>query len=363
MNTTAYFDNATTTFPKPKIVYEQMISNYKEFGVSPGRGQYSLASKALSVVSETRDLLLKYLKAPQYVDTVIWTKSATEALNICINSLLSKYHHKKNLERSLSNINMTGYEHNAITRTLNAINKGSSNDLDSNIFTIAPFNSNVTGEVLNINKTNGVKLDILDCAASVGYYDIDFSKAKYTIISGHKGLYGPTGVAAIICKYDDAELLKPLVYGGTGLNSKEQDLMQVDLPDRLEAGTSNILSIFGLRAALEWHIKKDDDIKEKTILNFKKMIALLSDYSNIKIIEPYSYPIVSCLFDNYTPDEIGKILNKKNVAVRTGLHCSPSAHKKIKTFPEGTVRFSCSYFTNDNDFAILKNALDYILES
>lgn len=355
----AYFDNASTTFPKPQEVYDRMIADYKEFGVSPGRGQYSLAGKSSEVMMETRELLLKYLKAPQYIDTVIWTKSATEALNMCIRSLIPDRLYAQEDCTGWSNWSTTGFEHNAITRLLTLLGGQISGDFGHTDVKIVPFNSNVTGEILEIE----TKVDILDCAASVGYYDIDFSKSRFTIISGHKGLYSPTGIAAIVCSSSDAKQLKPLVYGGTGVDSKEQDLTKVDLPDRLEAGTADILAILGLRAALKWHIKNEDKIRATTIMNYEKLIAILSDYENIKIIEPYGYPIVSCLFDKYSPDEIGRILDKKNVAVRTGLHCSPGTHKKIGTYPSGTVRFSCSYFNSDEDFVILKSALNYIREA
>ena len=66
------------------------------------------------------------------------------------------------------------------------------------------------------------------------------------------------------------------------------------------------------------------------------------------------------MFDGYGSDNIGQILSEQNVAVRTGLHCAPTAHKFIGTFPAGTVRFSVSYFNTDEDFDVLEAALDYI---
>ena len=66
------------------------------------------------------------------------------------------------------------------------------------------------------------------------------------------------------------------------------------------------------------------------------------------------------MFDGYGSDNIGQILSEQNVAVRTGLHCAPTAHKFIGTFPAGTVRFSLIYFNTDEDFDVLEAALDYI---
>ena len=72
---------------------------------------------------------------------------------------------------------------------------------------------------------------------------------------------------------------------------------------------------------------------------------------------------MSCLFDGYSSDEIGQILSQNNIAVRTGLHCSPYAHKYIGTFPAGTVRFSVGFFNNESDFEKLNEILNYINEN
>ena len=105
-------------------------------------------------------------------------------------------------------------------------------------------------------------------------------------------------------------------------------------------------------------------IRQKEKENHKKLFNLLSSYDFIKIVGCKDFDktigVISCLFDNYTADEIGNVLDEKDVAVRTGLQCSPLAHKTLKTFPAGTVRFSVQYYTSDSDFDGLKDALDYI---
>ena len=70
--------------------------------------------------------------------------------------------------------------------------------------------------------------------------------------------------------------------------------------------------------------------------------------------------IVSCLMSGISSDSAGTIFNEQGIAVRTGLQCAPLAHKFLNTFPAGTIRFSVSYFTSDEDFAELKEALEYI---
>jgi len=88
----------------------------------------------------------------------------------------------------------------------------------------------------------------------------------------------------------------------------------------------------------------------------------LREYNNIKIIgdSQSSVGIVSCVFDGYSPDNIGNVINDRGVAVRTGLHCAPDAHKFLGTFGAGTVRLSVNSFTTQDDFQRLKAALNYI---
>ena len=90
----------------------------------------------------------------------------------------------------------------------------------------------------------------------------------------------------------------------------------------------------------------------------------MDNYTNIEIVrgnnEDNNIGVVSCLFDGYSSDSIGQVLSDNDIAVRTGLHCAPNAHKFMDTFPAGTVRFSISYFTTDKDLSALDDALEYI---
>ena len=105
-------------------------------------------------------------------------------------------------------------------------------------------------------------------------------------------------------------------------------------------------------------------IYEKEKENHSKLISVLEGFDNIKIIAPpvttKTIGVVSCIFDGYSSDNIGQVLIRQGIEVRTGLHCSPLAHKFLGTFPEGTVRFSVGYFNNDNDFEVLEKALNLI---
>ena len=133
-------------------------------------------------------------------------------------------------------------------------------------------------------------------------------------------------------------------------------------------GTLNTSGIAGLNAALKW-IKETtiEKLWEKDQINRQKLIDVLSGYDFISIVgdnDDNEYVgIVSCLIDGISSDSAGSIFDKQYVSVRTGLQCAPLAHKFLGTYPAGTIRFSVSYFTVDEDFEALKQALDYIEEN
>lgn len=384
MGYTAYFDNAATTFPKPEDVYTFTDRFYREFGVNVGRGQHKLAARAAALVAETRELLLELSHSLN--KNVVFTHTATEALNTII----------RGIEWCDSmNVYISPFEHNAVTRTLHYINKScrlnivtlafdkteSNYDIEAikEQFVICKPNlvivnhaSNVCGviapiaEICNFAKKHDATT-VIDMCQTMGLVETDLSleAIDYAVFAGHKTLYSPFGVAGFIGK--STIHLNPLIFGGTGVDSANPELPET-MPERFEAASPNIQAISGLNASLHW-IKKTGikNIYLKEQINREKLVTLLGKYDNIHIV-PHCIGdnfigIVSCVFDGYGSDNIGQILSDKNIAVRTGLHCSPTAHKFLGTFPSGTVRFSVSYFNNDDDFALLEDALSYIHEN
>lgn len=378
MDKTAYFDNAATTFPKPEEVYVFMDKFYRECGVNVGRGQHKLSAMANALMEETRELLLKLLHCEN--KKAIFTSTATEALNLIIKVL------------DIPNgacVYISPFEHNAVTRTLHHLPKTKKFDievlavdkttLEYNIgeierqfsakkpyCVILSHASNVCGAVAPIfeifsasKKYNAVT--IADMCQTAGLVDLDISSDvfDYAVFEGHKTLYGPMGIGGFIAKPDIK--LQPLIHGGTGIESANQDILD-EIPIKYEAGSHNIQAIAGLNAALKWINKTGIlEISGREQQNRSRLIELLKKYDNITFIEPKnSIGVVSCNFDNYSSDSIGKVLSDQNIAVRTGLHCAPYAHKFLGTFPAGTVRFSVGYFNTDEDFEMLEKALNYI---
>lgn len=143
--------------------------------------------------------------------------------------------------------------------------------------------------------------------------------------------------------------------------------MPIEIPDKFGAGSHNISAFAGLNAALT-SINSDEVETNfcKEMETRVKLIEVLKDFSNIKIYgdnTKNAVGIVSCTFDGYSAEEIGSVLDKFNICVRTGLHCAPLGHDLMGTAPAGTVRFSISKFTTDEDLNALKEALEYIREN
>ena len=376
----AYFDNAATTFPKPEEVYSFMDSFYRNNGGNAGRGGYFIAKTAAGLISDTRTRLMNLLHCD--AKQVIFCPSATIALNMILQGLL---------KQNVKNVYITPFEHNAVTRILHRYEQENglkveklavSNELQFDLeriryqfasikpdLVIMSHVSNVIGliapvaEICSLAKEyNGTTA--IDMAQSAGLVDLNvgLESIDFAVFAGHKTLYGPTGISGFIMKpgYD----LPVVLMGGTGYDSANQN-MPNSLPERYEMGTLNISGIAGLNAALSWiqetGISALYDAEKK---NRERLLNLFHQYDFLRVVgnhESSKYVgIVSCLIDGISSDSAGTIFFERGISVRTGLQCAPLAHQFLGTYPAGTIRFSTSYFTSDDDFAELREALDDI---
>lgn len=378
-----YFDNAATTFPKPDEVHNFMNSFYRDYGVNVSRGQYKESSISANLVRETRDLTLNLFRANADYE-VVFTPSSTISMNTI---LFGQIWNEGDI------VYITRFEHNAVLRTLNKISEDNNiiikyiepdkNTLkydlkiiktqisqDKPKMVILNHASNSFGFIFPINEVceiahqYGAKT-VIDMSQTAGLIETNItSNIDYLIFAGHKTLYAPLGIAGFLINKRDN--LKPFIFGGTGVDSANLN-MPADIPERLEAGSPNIMAIAGLNASLKWinsiGIK---NIYQKEKDNFNKLLDILNNYSNVKsFIHPSleQVGIISSVFDGYACDNIGMILSEQNIAVRTGLHCAPDSHRFMNTYPTGTVRFSVGYFTNDDDLEHLNNALEFISDN
>lgn len=379
----AYFDNAATTFPKPECVYEQMDSFYRSVGGSAGRGSYSAALSAKELMNDTRKRISNLLLCP--AKQVVFEPTATIALNIILQGLISA---------GARTFYISPFEHNAVTRTLHHfetqgkisvkqlfVSKKLQYDLqrikyqfdeDRPDVVVLSHASNVIGlvapveKIFNLAKNYNAKT-VLDMSQTAGLVECNVGQEAFdfAVFAGHKTLLGPTGISGFVMK---PEINLPTVlFGGTGFESANQNMPQ-SLPERFEMGTVNTSGIAGLNAAVKWiqsqtvpSLYLEEQKKRKALLN------LLNKYDFINIIgnEPSReyLGIVSCVIDSVSSDTAAQLFSERNISVRTGLHCSPLAHKFLGTYPSGTIRFSVNYFTTQEDFFDLQAALDDIEEN
>lgn len=361
----AYFDYSSTSYRKPKQVYKA-IKTYKKYGINIGRGSNNCTSKCEQIITETRAMLKSFVKADDNYKT-IFQPSATYSLNLLI----------KGLDYStIKNVYISKYEHNSVTRPLYEMQKhykfeiiyledyekqfeNKKPDLVimshlTNTFGIIQDYENVFRTAKKYNA-----ITILDMAQSFGLIEtnITYGKVDAAIFAGHKTLYGFSGIGGIILH--NSLKVKDTIQGGTGIQSADVE-MPKQRPIRFEAGTQNILGIFSLYYSCKYLKQLGfDRIKAIENRNYNKLKNLLEKFNYLEIIKTNEKcsTIIACKIKGYSPENFADFFCENNIALRTGLQCSPNAHKTVGTFPNGTIRFSVGLFTRNYEYWLLKKAL------
>ena len=381
-----YLDQASTTYPKPEVtaraVYEYMTGN----GSNINRGCYEQAYETEEVVLETRELLCRLFDGPD-CKNVVFTKNVTESLNIVLKGFLKPGDH----------VLVSSMEHNAVMRPLRQLEaEGITFDripcnkegelvlpemeklLKSNTkAVIMTHASNVCGTILPLKeggsfcKTHGLKM-IADCAQSGGVLPVSMKEMNIDALcfTGHKGLYGPQGIGGFLLQEDMVERITPLLSGGTGSISHTEDIPTF-MPDRFEPGTLNLPGIFGLHASLRWlqetGISAVREKEEKlTNLFLEKIKEMDAEGQRISLIGKKTCQgrtaVISILTPGREQSRIAYRLDKEfGIMTRVGLHCAPSAHRTLGTYPTGTIRFSFGYFNTEEEVIRAARALKEIL--
>lgn len=377
MEDSIYLDNAATTFPKPKQVYDAMDNVNRTCAVNAGRGAYKLASEANKIIDKTKRQLLDLVNAPSSAN-VVFTPSITIALNM----ILQGIDWQKGDVAYIS-----PYEHNAVARTLEKIRNDYQIEvklmpLHDNYEINVPLLedmfiqdkpkcvccmgiSNVTGYILPTKdifraaKTIQA-ITVLDSAQSLGLVEQDCDNIDFIAFAGHKTLYGPFGIGGFI---DNSYIeLKQIIVGGTGSDSLNL-LMPKKSPNRYESASSNIVAIAGLNAALDGLDVNENNKKEKELTEY--LVKKLKDTSGVRLYLPNTSSHIGIVSFNLknsglSADEIGKILDDEfGIAVRTGFHCAPYIHGIIGDLEySGTVRIGLGKYNSFDDIDALCEALE-----
>lgn len=373
-----YLDNAATTFPKPDVVYDAVMDCMKNYCANPGRAGHRLSLRAGREIYDTRENLAKLFNIDNPMN-IIFTSNATESLNLAIKGLLKTGDH----------VITTSMEHNSVIRPIMALEKIGVentivdcneegfldiNDLEKAIkpntkLIVTTHASNVFGTLIDIKevglvaKKNNITY-LVDASQTAGVYDIDVKDMNIDILAtaGHKSLLGPQGVGILYIKEGiDLDTLKE---GGTGSQSEYLFQPQM-LPDKYESGTHNTPAIAGLNAGVKYILDNMDNIRRKEEELCEYMLSRLDEIKDIKIYGTKDIkkrvPVISINIADVDSGEITFILDSKyDIATRSGLHCSPLAHKTVGTIKQGTVRFSIGYFNTKDDIDRVIDALKKI---
>jgi cysteine desulfurase family protein len=378
-----YLDNAATTYPKPRAILEAMIETYSRMGVSPGRGSYDLAVEAEEFVDRTRQKLARFFNAPD-PNRVIFANNATDALNLAMQGLCKRGDH----------VVSTRLEHNSVLRPLYHLHQRGLIEYD-----LAPFDkrgfvdpqaiakairantrlvivchaSNVLGtvqpipEIARVCHQRHVPL-LIDAAQSAGVIPIDMGAWQVSAVAftGHKSLFGPTGIGGLVIH---PELdIQSTRFGGTGVDSKSLIHTQT-FPHRLEAGTINLLGVIGLSEGLDFVMTEGlDSIHQREMGLLARLRDGLSALDRVTLYCQDDLSghlgIITANVEGIAPEDIEAILDADfNIAVRSGLQCAPLVHETLGTSPEGGVRFSLGPFNTREDIDRAIEAMGVIVRS
>lgn len=369
-----YLDSAATTLQKPPAV-ARAASYAIQHMATPGRGGHRPASLAADTAFRCRSLAAKLFEMED-PGRVIFTFNATHALNIAI----------KTLVKPGDRVVISGYEHNAVTRPLNALGANTT-AIQAPLFqpevmleqferavtpgtaaVVCTHVSNVFGYILPVEGIAAICRErnvpfVLDASQSAGVLPVSMEAlgAAFIAMPGHKGLYGPQGTGLLLCGRDE---VSTVLEGGTGSASALTEMPDF-LPDRLEAGTHNMAGIAGLLEGLRFlertGIQRIRDHEEGlTAMAAARLSALPGVTVFAGPTLAHQAGVLSFRVEGMDCEAVGEALAGRDIAVRAGLHCAPLAHRTAGTFDTGTVRASFSVFNTGGEVRQLAAALGRI---
>ena len=355
-----YFDNAATTFNKPKSVLHSVNECLKKYCANSGRSTYKIAIKTAEKIYEAREIIARLLGIDA-AERIVFCQNATHALNLAIKSSV----------KCGSHVLISDIEHNASFRPIYALEKkgvceysvfSTEGDIEENIsslirentgYIVSNLASNVTGIEVSLEKLSraakrhGLKL-IADASQLIGHKELNLKNTPCDVLCApsHKALFGiqGSGFAAIL----DDEVREPLLYGGSGNHSLMPNMPE-GLPERFEAGTlpspSIISMLYGIKFIEEIGIK---NIEERLGYLEGLLCERLKSFKNVQVYDGAN-GVISFNVYNVACSDVSEELGRLGICTRSGWHCAPLAHKRIGTESIGTVRVSLSYLNTKRE--------------
>ena len=375
MKNTVYFDNAATTFPKPRAVGERVARVIAEYCANPGRSSHAPAMRAAEEVYLAREKVAHFFESDP--ENVVFTSSATHSINLALKSILKKGDH----------VLISDIEHNAMLRPITAL--AETGVITFDIYTAyaeperqipeisekirpntamicACHHSNITNLVIPVGaigrfcRRRGILLTV-DASQSAGTLPISIKDDCIDVLCApaHKGLYGipGCGIAVFGDTLSDCKRLSTFIEGGNGIASESPDMPDF-LPDRLESGTLPLPAIAALSAGLDFIVKRTP----KAILQNEKALSSimrkgLAAIDSVKLHTETDGAIVLFSVDGIPSETVAERLAAFGFCVRAGLHCAPLAHKKLGTPKNGAVRVSFGAFNTEDEVRRFLHAL------
>lgn len=359
-----HLDNAATSFPKP-VGVSDAVSRALGMPGNPHRGAGTAARDAGGELEAARHEVAEFVGAR--AERLAFTLNATDALNGAITGLV----------RDGSRVVVSALEHGAVLRPL--LQRERERRIE--LVRVAPrpdgrfdpaevaaaargaalvaltHASNVTGLVQPLARIAQLLpaecVLLVDAAQAAGSVALDVGELgprAITCLTGHKALLGPMGCGTLVAG-DDVEL-PPWREGGTGDGGDEQPSQ---MPQRLEAGTPPLPAILGLRAGIAWW-RASDPIRVR-VREQELLATMLESLRRARVEMPgwqegERAPLACFRIPGLSPDETALLLESEHgIGVRAGLHCAPSAHRHLGTWPDGLVRVSVGPTTTPADAA------------
>ena len=362
-----YLDQASTSFPKSSSAADAVYQYLSGSPVNVGRGGYQAAYDVEETIFETREQLRRLFRfSSGKGKNVIFTPNITTSLNILLKGLLRPGDH----------VLVTSMEHNAVMRPLVQLTESgvtfdripctSDGSLlleqaekllkPSTRLLVCLHASNVCGTIMPVQDIGDFchkhgLFFILDTAQTAGTIPIDMESTHISALAftGHKGLRGPQGTGGFLIRNELVSLTDPLLSGGTGSISHTEEIPDF-LPDRFEPGTPNIPGILGLHAALSdlEQISMEETLHHEMTLTQQFIDGVLELDPQEKYLRLIGRKNTTDRCAVVSLQTLQKDMamaayeldSTYGIMTRVGLHCAPSAHKTLGTYPEGTIRFS-----------------------
>ena len=378
-----YLDNAATSWPKPPLVMQAMEDFMRNVGANPGRSGHRMSVEAGRIVNDAREGIARLFDVRDPL-RVIFGLNATDGLNLGIRGLLKKGDH----------VITSSIEHNSVMRPLRDLehqgielsiagcsNEGFLNPDDvareirkETRLIVVNHASNVVGSIQPIREVGRIAREheitfLIDAAQTAGCIPINMERDNIDLLvfTGHKALLGPQGTGGLIIGENmDIRDLTPIRAGGTGSRS-EFETQPEFLPDRYESGTMNTVGLAGLSAAVDFILGETVDvIREKDKRLTKHFLEGSREIPGLRVYggqdEKRQTSTVSFNIHEMSQSEIGFTLDEEyGIMCRVGLHCAPTAHRTIGTFPHGTIRFGMGYFTSEQEIDAALGAVEQVV--